>query len=104
MVTYHIESDSGKLLRITHRIIDLDGDKIYTKGDNNNVADGFALTMDNIEAEVVGVWNGTAWIAQKWQTTAGKVMLICIPVFLILLNWTIKLFRKAKEDETEAAQ
>lgn len=101
VVTYHVETDAGKMIRITHRIIALDDGTIYTKGDNNNVADGYPLTMDNIEAKVIGVCNLTAWIAQKWQTTAGKVMLLCIPAGLILLHYTWKLWRAGKREEQE---
>ena len=60
VVTYHVMNDNGKKLLITHRIIAIDNGQIYTKGDNNNVDDGFPLSIDNIEAKVVGVFNGTA--------------------------------------------
>ena len=99
VITYHLERENGRILRITHRIIDIDGEKIYTKGDNNYVDDGFYLTMDNVEAKVIAVFNQTAWIADKWQTTAGKVMLISIPVFLILLYFTVKMLVFSNEEK-----
>jgi len=99
VITYHMDSENGKPLRITHRIIAIDEGKIYTKGDNNYVDDGFYLTMDNVEAKVLTVFNQTAWIAAKWQTTAGKVMLISIPVCLILLWATIKLLYSSRKEE-----
>jgi len=104
VITYHVESDNGKLLRITHRIVAIDGDYIYTKGDNNRVIDGYPLTIDNVEAEVITVFNQTAWLAEKWQTTSGKVMIISFTAGAILLyhfarvslkDW--KLRRKAKQ-------
>lgn len=101
VITYHMESQTGRPLRITHRIIAIDNEKIYTKGDNNYVDDGFYLTMDNVEAKVITVFNQTAWIAAKWQTPAGKVMLISIPVCLILLSSTIKLLRSSRKEELE---
>ena len=101
VITYHMESDNGRDLRITHRIIAIDNEKIYTKGDNNYVDDGFYLTMDNVEAKVITVFNQTAWIAARWQTTAGKVMLISIPVCMILLSSTIKLLRSSRKEELE---
>lgn len=105
VVTYHLYDENGALMRnesglpirITHRIIAIDEDKIYTKGDNNNVDDGFALGIDNIEAEVVGVFNGTAWLVNKWQTTSGKVMIIAFPLAFILLVCTLDMLRKAKK-------
>lgn len=102
VVTYHVVNDNGKKLLITHRIIAIDNGQIYTKGDNNNVDDGFPLSIDNIEAKVVGVFNGTAWLAAKWQTTMGKVMLICFVVAIVLLCYTLKTWRAAKRAEKEA--
>lgn len=112
VVTYHLYDENGDLMRnesglpirITHRIIAIEGDEIYTKGDNNNVDDGFALGIANIEAEVVGVFNGTAWLVDKWQTTSGKVMIIAFPLALILLVCTLDMLRKAKKQEQLEAQ
>lgn len=99
VVTYHVNNDNGKKLLITHRIIAIDDGLIYTKGDNNNVDDGFPLTIDNVEAKVVGVFNGTAWLAAKWQTTTGKIMLICFLAAIILLCYTVKAFRASRKAE-----
>lgn len=90
VITYHVETTDGRLIRITHRIIGIDGDIIHTKGDNNNVADGYGLTLDNIEAEVLTVFNQTAWLAAKWQTFAGKVMIISFSIFLISFYISVK--------------
>ena len=101
VVTYHVMNDNGKKLLITHRIIAIDNGQIYTKGDNNNVDDGFPLSIDNIEAKVVGVFNGTAWLAAKWQTTRGKVMLICFVVAIVLLCYTLKTWRADMKDYSD---
>ena len=93
VVTYHVVNENGKLIRITHRIIDIDGEHIYTKGDNNQVSDGFPLTIENIEAKVVYVVNATAWIAAKWNgSVAGKVMLISFGLAIIFFYFCIKSF------------
>lgn len=102
VVTYHVMNDNGRKLLITHRIVAIDDGLIYTKGDNNNVIDGYPLTMDNVEAKVVGVFNGTAWLAAKWATTTGKIMLICFLAAIILLCYTVKAFRASKREETPA--
>lgn len=99
VVTYHVMNDNGRKLLITHRIIAIDDGLIYTKGDNNNVIDGYPLTMDNVEAKVVGVFNGTAWLAAKWATTTGKIMLICFLAAIILLCYTVKAFRASKKEK-----
>lgn len=102
VVTYHVMNDNGKKLLITHRIIAIDNGLIYTKGDNNNVDDGFPLTIENVEAKVVGVFNGTAWLAAKWQTTTGKIMLICFLAAIVLLCYTVKAFRASRKAERPA--
>ena len=84
VVTYHITGSDNNLLRITHRITAIEGDLIYTKGDNNNVSDGFPLKIDNIKSKVVMVINETAWIAAKWETPTGKVMLISFGIGILL--------------------
>lgn len=105
VITYHIESESGKTLRITHRITAIEGEYIYTKGDNNFVEDGIPLTMENVEAKVVGVTNVTAWIVAKWQSsTAGKVMLISIVVTAVLLYLCIRMFIKHLFEKRNAAK
>lgn len=104
VVTYHIKNDAGKKLLITHRIIAIDDGKIYTKGDNNNVDDGFPLTIDNIEAKVVGVFNGTAWLVAKWGTTTGKIMIICFAAAIILLCYTVKALRSARKTKSEESE
>lgn len=92
VVTYHLENAGKDDLDITHRIIDISDEGIITtKGDNNHVADLFPLTIENIEAKEVAVFNQTAWIVNTWErSTAGKVMLISIPLVIICLWITIK--------------
>lgn len=101
VVTYHILNDNGKKLLITHRIIAIDNGLIYTKGDNNNVDDGFSLTIENVEAKVVGVFNGTAWLAAKWQTTIGKIMLISFLAAIILFCYTIKAICASRKNKDQ---
>jgi len=109
VITYHKETEEGRILRITHRIIAIDNGNIYTKGDNNRVEDGYSLSIENVEAEVVTVFNQTAWIAQKWQTTTGKVMIISFTLCIILLyimvkNMIIALWRKKSDPQETPAE
>lgn len=91
VVTYHVDTESGNTLRITHRIVAIDNEKIYTKGDNNNVIDGYPLTIENIEAKVIGVTNITAEIASIWQNSlSGKIFLICFGVGILLMYYSVK--------------
>lgn len=90
VITYHMKNEGGKTIRITHRIIAIDNDEIFTKGDNNHVDDGYPLSIDQVESKVIAVCNGTAWIIQKWQTTAGKIMILSFVAFFILLSYLLK--------------
>jgi len=40
---------------LLHRIIRIDGDKIYTKGDNNNYIDEGYIKKENVKALLVGI-------------------------------------------------
>jgi len=91
VVTYHVNTNDGQTLRITHRIIAIDDGKYYTKGDNNRVSDGYALPFEALESEVVFVWNGASafvdlmfWFAGKWEESyVGKLICFCAAVAVI---------------------
>lgn len=86
VVTYHITDNEGKRLVITHRIKEIsEVGTITTKGDNNNVSDAYELSIDNIDAKVVLVFNQVAWIVNTWKTTSGKILLLSPIVLIILL-------------------
>lgn len=89
VVTFHLDQN-GKRLNITHRIISIENGIVNTKGDNNKVADDLPLTIDNIDAKVIFVFNQSAWVVDKWQTTTGKVMIISFGVFFIMAYFTLK--------------
>jgi len=91
VITFHV-NQNDKPIRITHRIIAIEGDTIYTKGDNNNVDDGIPLSIDHVEAKVTHVFNQTAWLVAKWHSgPAGKVMLLSFAAFIIMLYYLLKL-------------
>lgn len=111
VITFHLVSDANETLRITHRITNIDGDIIYTKGDNNRVEDGIPLTIDNVEAKVTHVFNQTAWVVAKWQSgTAGKIMLVSFVAAMIMLYNLIKmlfkdyLFERFKKNPVEVIE
>lgn len=85
VVTYHVYDDDKKIT-ITHRIKEIKEDgTIITKGDNNRVVDSYSLTIDNIEAKVVCVFNQVAWIVNTWKTTTGKIFILSPIAAIILL-------------------
>lgn len=104
VVTFHIEGKSGKNLNITHRIIDIDENGIInTKGDNNRVSDDLPLTIDNIDAKVICVFNQSAWLIDKWETTTGKVMIISFGFALVFAYFTLKMLFNSYIEEKKKA-
>lgn len=103
VVSYHVNTNDGDTLRITHRITDIEGEFIYTKGDNNNVPDGYPLTMDNIEAKVTSVFNQLPWLIDKWNSgMSGKILIVSFAIAVILFFMTIKsVVQSFLEDEND---
>lgn len=87
IITFLPEGDS---IPTTHRIIRIDGDNFYTRGDaNGNAEDPRPVTKDDILGEVVSVIPGVGlffrWFAQDfgWIYFVGIVAIITIGVVLI---------------------
>ena len=102
VISYHVTQDDGSTVRITHRITAIEDGVITTQGDNNRVPDAYPLTIDNVEAKVVLVFNQTAWLAATWQTTSGKILICSAIAGTLLLYLGVKSYRKACREEKEA--
>lgn len=88
VVTYVVYDATGKEIRITHRIYNIKEDgTIITKGDNNRVADSYSLTIDNIKAKVIHIWNWAADFQNMLGTTSGKVIVGCVAGIFVVLLW-----------------
>lgn len=108
VVSFHLDTEDGNRLRITHRIIEIKDDYIYTKGDNNRVADNYPLTIDNIESEVLTVFNQSAWLIAKWHSSLnGKVFIISTALAIVLFIFAIKIaigaYLEEKTDNQDGA-
>ena len=105
VVSFHLDTQEGNRLRITHRIIAIDNGIIFTKGDNNKVADNYPLTIDNIESKVLSVFNQSSWIIAKWQSSLnGKIFLTSCCAAVILFFMAVKLWIKTYIEEKELEQ
>ncbi len=87
IITFMPEGDK---IPTTHRIIRIDGQNYYTRGDaNGNAEDPRPVTKDNILGEVVNVIPGVGlffrWFAQDfgWIYFAGIIAITVIGVVLI---------------------
>ena len=82
--------------RITHRIIDIDGDKITTKGDANNAEDE-PISKTEVLGKVIKIFpNISIW--EKVFLTPKVYISVIITVVLFVLTFSIK------DDEKEKKQ
>lgn len=103
VISFHLDTEEGNRIRITHRIIGIDNGIIFTKGDNNKVADNYPLTIDNVESEVITVFNQPAWIISKWESSLnGKIFISSCVVAIVLFFASAKLYVKAYFEEMDS--
>ena len=99
-IIFYSESED---IFIIHRVINKDGDLLYTKGINNPVADSDPVTRDNYISKAI--WNGN--LAGVGNVVAKNRMYIFILMIIILLfvflSELYKILKKKNEDK-EAQQ
>lgn len=84
----------GKAL-ITHRIVEIESDRIITKGDNNNTEDS-AITPDKIQGKAIKIIPGAGKILSALQNPFVFMAIILIVVGVLKLSYSIE---KKKERE-----
>ena len=100
VVTYYGEMN-GAVELITHRVIKVDGDKIITQGDFNNVADS-PITKDDIEAVMV---HKTVIIDKVYKiisTTWGFWLFIFTPIASLIVAEIVSLVKELKKEKEVA--
>lgn len=103
VITFSVSNSSGSKVLVTHRLIGINEDgTLNTQGDNNNTPDLLPITIDDVEAKVVLVFNFPAHIISLWQMPAGKVMILCFVGMLVFGYYSIKLYLKARREEQNA--
>lgn len=86
IIMYQVYDEAGEAITITHRIYNIKDDgTIITKGDNNRVADSYTITIDNVLAEVVWIWNGAATIRNLMTTPQGWIMAAVAGLIIVLI-------------------
>lgn len=87
-----------KSIMVVHRIIDINGDEIVTKGDANNVADE-PITMNRIRGEVIAAIPGAGTIVEAIRSPIGILLILVISVILIELSYRKERNRGQKDIE-----
>lgn len=100
IITYRVYDGSGSPITITHRIYNIKEDgTIITKGDNNRVADSYSITIDNVMAKVVWIWNGAADIQNALKTPMGIMMALVGVAIIVLVFYALGQFGKYLDEK-----
>ena len=78
---------------VVHRIIDIDEEKVITKGDANNTEDD-PIELKSIKGEVVGVVENIGWLIEFLKSPIVVVTVLIIAFLLMEYS-----FRKEKEEK-----
>lgn len=79
IITYY---DKEIDIAVTHRIVDIDGEKLYTQGDNNNLRDLNPVTKDIIVGKVIYNSYSLGYLYVNYRF----FIMILIIIFVIALN------------------
>ena len=104
IVVFHKPGDPDEL--IVHRAVDKVTDGLRTKGDNNNSADYWTVTDNDLVGKVVGVVPLIGHIPLFVHTTMGITIILIVILLLILLEFVFPIARgkpKTSEPKEEPA-
>lgn len=100
--TYRLEEivvyQSGSMA-IVHRIIEISGNTVITKGDANNAADD-PVTVDNIRGKVICVIPKLGYAVSFLQTLPGMLLVVVMAILLLELSF----WKKQRQDEQSLEQ
>jgi signal peptidase len=100
VVTYYGDVN-GNVEMITHRVIEIDGEKIVTKGDFNNTVDS-PITKNDIGAVMVYKTVVIDKIYMIISRTWGCWLLIFTPIALLIVSEIVSLVKELKREKEEA--
>ena len=100
VVTYYGDMN-GNVELITHRVVKVDGDKITTQGDFNNIADS-PITKDDIEAVMVHKTVVIDKIYKIISTTWGFWLFIFTPIASLIVAEIVSLVKELKKEKEVA--
>ena len=100
VVTYYGDVN-GNVEMITHRVIEIDGEKIVTKGDFNNTVDS-PITKNDIEAVMVYKTVVIDKIYMIISSPWGFWLLIFTPIALLIVSEIVSLVKELKREKEEA--
>lgn len=100
VVTYY-GNVNGNIEMITHRVVEIDGDMLVTKGDFNNTED-YPITKDDVEAVMVHKTVIIDKIYKIISTTWGFWIFIFTPIALLIISEIVSLVKELKREKEVA--
>ena len=97
VVVYIRKSDSK---RIIHRVIEITGDGMITKGDANSASDGLSVTAENLYAKNLFHIPVLGRLSMAVRNTTGRIIIIILALGLLALElFTPREEKKEKKEE-----
>lgn len=87
--------------KVTHRAINITGEGIETKGDNNEMSDGVSTTEDNFCGKTIFWVPQLGRLMAKLNTLYGKIAAAAAIIALLLVDWLLTDDEEEKEDKKE---
>ena len=78
---------------ITHRIVDINQDKISTKGDANRTSDPETINQNMVLGKVIVVISKLGYVVSFTKTLPGVILLIVIPCLILMGDEIIKVIK-----------
>ena len=95
VITFQDENGST----VTHRLQEIQGKKLVTRGDANNTAD-LPVEPEQVKGKVVKVVRSAGWLLGFFSNRPGRIVLLVIGVFLLRFQ-IIRSGREAYAEEGE---
>ena len=85
---------------ITHRIVDINQDKISTKGDANRTSDPETINQNMVLGKVLIVIPKLGYVVSFSKTLPGLILLIVIPCLILIGDEIIKVIKKLTDKKS----
>lgn len=84
---------------IIHRIYQIDGQKIKTKGDNNNAVDAWTVSPELIKGKLIFAIPYLGYLAGFIKTKIGFAIVVGIPTVILLVSYILDIIDGIKEEK-----
>jgi energy-converting hydrogenase Eha subunit H len=83
---------------VVHRIVDLTGESVTTRGDANNMSDE-PIPITAVKGEVIGA---IPWVGNVvWALKSPVAVLIMLAAAVLMVEWSFRTGKAEKEAEKE---